>query len=272
MAAMDMDGDWNVFIDDLLVEESETHEPSETQPAADGDGWDDLMQELVPEGATQSAPSVQIHQSEHNFSVSMFGNVQEVANIGCTLQSQLFSAFQKSFAPAKRSSSDGGKHSTLCSEVVGNTRLLSVAALADKLNVPPTTAGRMITELACALVYGACFLIGCLFSAMCRMFSKHRRYKAVAVINVVKYDETPLKLGVNEWKSFVGRVAPLHVQKKRRMMRQGSQQTEVYCHTKVLAIDWRYGTLACIACYFPISCMALFSQTLLTIELRRSSN
>lgn len=261
MAMDDEDDEWGGLIDQLLSPEPETPEGNEAQSAAnqpshDSDSdWHDFVQQLVvPEGARPSPPVVPIpshcHGSDRDtWSVSMFGSAQELVNIGCSLQKALFDAFRKSFAQKGKdpssSGSDEGAHTKLCNEVMDSIRFLSIAALADKLNVPSTTAGRMITHLACVLVYAACFLIGCLFCSLCNMFSvsKRRRFKAVAVINVLKYDETPLKLGVNEWKSFVGSVAPLHVQKKRHKMRQGCQQTEVYCHTKVLAVDWRYGAL-----------------------------
>lgn len=192
----------------------------------------------------------------------MFGKLDDLVRIGNDTQKQLFSAFQSLFPkPGKKPSTDKKSEdriSKIFTSVVQNKRLISTAALAEHAEVPPTTAQLLVIQLACALVYSATFLIGCFFSAICKLVQSHHRYKAIAVVNVFKYDETPLRLSVQEFSAFVGKEAPEFLQRKRNVFRKGRVQTETYCHTKVLAIDWRYGTLT----WFGILNFSMFSDKL----------
>lgn len=255
-----MADEWEDFVGDLLA-------PPETERDT---SWDDLTEELLGANSSQQPESLEsghveprlLQSNTPNWSVSMFGKLDDLVRIGNDTQKQLFSAFQSLFPkPGKKPSTDKKSEdriSKIFTSVVQNKRLISTAALAEHAEVPPTTAQLLVIQLACALVYSATFLIGCFFSAICKLVQSHHRYKAIAVVNVFKYDETPLRLSVQEFSAFVGKEAPEFLQRKRNVFRKGRVQTETYCHTKVLAIDWRYGTLT----WFGILNFSMFSDKL----------
>ncbi len=240
-----MADEWDDFVGDLLASPEIERDTS----------WDDLTEELLGADSSQQPESMEsghvdprlLQSNTPNWSLSMFGKVADLVRIGNDTQKQLFSAFQSIFPqPGKKASTDKKaeeRNSKIFTSVVQHRRLMSTAALAEHVAVPESTVQRSLIQLACALVYSSAFLIGCFFSAICTLVQGHHRYKAIAVVNVFKYDETPLRLSVQEFSAFVGKEAPEFLQKQRQVFRKGRVLTETYCHTKVLAIDWRYGTL-----------------------------
>ena len=256
-----MEDDWDGLIDALLTSddrdaEIQQHPPPQPPEGNALDDFEDLIAEVSGQQpgahhASSEAEASIVANESHEEPVSMYGKLTELANIGTNMHQQLFSAFKASFQQRKQAPKRE-RHRDLYGKVVRSQRLLSVAALAEATEIADSTARLEIARLACVLLYGAFFLVGCFLHCLCKLCGERRqdRYKAIAVLSHSKYDETPLRLNVSDWKQFVGSDAPDHVKRERKVWRKGLPHYETYCQTKVLCISWQYGYEA--ALQYPI--------------------
>ena len=174
---------------------------------------------------------------------SMYGPVQVLLQIGSCLQKNLFDAFRKTLQGSVNEA-EKEKLRKINKHLVEQRLIRSKRSEAEATDIPESTLRSRTKQFACALIYCSAWLIGAFFRAWINLFTNiNHRWKAVAVISVMKYDETPLRLNLNSWKSFLGADPPPERIKKRKV-RDDLEKAETYCHAKILAVQWRYGFLS----------------------------
>lgn len=173
----------------------------------------------------------------------MYGPVQALLQIGSCLQKNLFDAFRK-VSQGSVNEAEKEKLRKVNKQLVEERLIRSKRSEAKATDLPESTLRSRSKQYACALIYCSAWLVGAFFRAWINLFTNiNRRWKAVAVISVMKYDETPLRLNLNSWKSFLGGDPPPERIKKRKV-RDDLEKAETYCHAKILAVQWRYGFLS----------------------------
>ena len=115
----------------------------------------------------------------------------------------------------------------------------SVAAVAASAGLSKQTVGRALLQFACALLHGACFLLGCFLHAWQRMLAW--RYTPVAAFVKQNYDETPLRLRLEEYFPFFD-ANPAEV--SNNLASDGTRQA--YKYAKVLRIECSVGCWAAL--------------------------
>ena len=175
----------------------------------------------------------------------MFGPVRDLQHIGSAIHKKMFHAFRR---VCSGSASAGEKRKTqeLKKQLVDERLMRSKRSTAAAVNLPESSLRRSFTRFACCLVYGATWLIGAFLVAWVKILRQSNRFKGVAVFSSFKYDETPLRLNQQSWKSFFWSDAPDHVRRKQnpKCKRSEDQQGETHCHAKILAVEWKYGHLS----------------------------
>ena len=111
--------------------------------------------------------------------------------------------------------------------------LRSFAAVGKDSERHPNTIRRKLFQVAAAVLYASCFLLGCFMKAWQRLFKQ--RFTPVAVIYADSYDETPLKLHLQEFLQFIGR-APAE-----SAGLPASAMGQSYKYAKVLRVNTRMG-------------------------------
>ena len=249
--------EWRDLLDDLA---SDGPAPQPAAASADDlDEWADLREELVPArrvpALDQHAAAVdQIQATQVGapvFSEDMFGVVDDLRHVGSTLQRGVFAAFCRACTSGRCRGEVFQQNGEVMHQVTMVAQQRSDAVLAERLDKSTTHTTRMIDRIACLLLHGAAWLIAAFLSAWCNLLGQPRqdRFHAVAVLEMFKYDETPLKLQIREFASFAGRAQeniPESVLRHRKSKERETKDT--YCHAKIFAVEWKYGCLPGFAC------------------------
>ena len=269
-----MDDDCRDLLQQLLTpHRDERAAAADIADNADGEpetGWDDLIASYVVPRGTEEADSACAEltaagsgQNLFTWTESSFGSVQDLVQIGNELQKSCFAAFRwvvqgvdSITARARQKYQvDWTRRAQLYREAVCNKVLRSRAALAEHTGMAPSTLGDWLLQLGACLLYVAAWLIGAFLSVLARLLEPRRqgRFKPIAVVNAWRYDETPLRLKLQEWQVFTNSTIPPAKVRRRSSVIRGILQTETYCHAKIFATEWQYGCPAA----FRVRCSRL---------------
>ena len=262
------------FVSELLAHHCEGNaemgeeDTSAADEAREDTGWDDLIAAVLRRPSAEAVPaaeaSVQAQVVQgvqtpaaagvEDWTESSFGSARDLVHIGTNLQKHLFDAFRwamTSIASLSKKARDKyaqewKRYDDYYTEAVCNKTLRSRAALAERLQMAPSTAASFSIRVAACLVYAAAWLIGAFLSCWCRLLDPRgqRGLRPVAVVNAWKYDETPLRLSLQEWQNFTSLQVPTSKMRRRSRVVRGLLQTDTYCHAKIFATEWQYGFLS----------------------------
>ncbi|CAL1149926.1 unnamed protein product [Cladocopium goreaui] len=172
--------------------------------------------------------------------VDFFGAQNHLENLGSMLQVGLFNRFLKyaskksclpdsSPAEGSKVSSTAALTSTIVSHFVHSNAMKSVAAVAEATGRTHKRVGTSLQRVASVMVHASGWMVGCCLSTWRRLF-RSGRFKPVAVVDKMLYDETPLKMKIQEWNRFLGQAEGVR--------HQGPLQ-ETYKFAKILRLDWQ---------------------------------
>ncbi|CAE7208256.1 unnamed protein product, partial [Symbiodinium necroappetens] len=135
--------------------------------------------------------------------------------------------------------------SAVLDEVVRNPRMASRASMAATVRVPEATLKEAILQMACSLLYASALLVGAFICSWMSLFRvRPQRFAPIAVISRFTYDETPLKLRLQEHRAAFQVEAGADTN-FRGLVKTGE---ETYVHSKILNVDWRMGLLVRDCC------------------------
>lgn len=145
---------------------------------------------LAPHSADESS-----NQVGCNISSRMYGAPDDLKYLGEGIQKNMFQEFSSVVGSAQRKGSadlllqQQTLEDTLATEFVHTSAYKSMQSEAGSTNRAPTSLSRNILEYACALAYGAAFLVGAFLHAWTTLFNR-KKYRPVAAVTKWKYDET----------------------------------------------------------------------------------
>ena len=100
---------------------------------------------------------------------------------------------------------------------------------------------RNLSEYSSALLFGGTFLIGAFLTAWGCLFQR-KKFVPIAVISKLKYDETPLKMRVQEANTFFNHESWENLSTKQ--VRSKDMIAEVtYVAAKIQRIEWEFSDL-----------------------------
>ena len=126
------------------------------------------------------------------------------------------------------------KVAELLQQHVRGSTLKSYAAIAETSNIDVRSVKSMLIEFGCIVIHGSALLVGSLLSGLCDMIKgPQKKFTPIATFSKWKYDETPMRLRVDQWNMIFGE-DPLHIATSKRT-------GEAFSHAKVFCIDWEFG-------------------------------
>ena len=252
MAADDVAADG--LLQDLFSHIAETTgAPEAAAPGHEAEGMlEELYESLCP-GPGENLSSDVIEQPlavpvPQGELASFFGSPLVMSSLGNHIQQGLYQRFLKycrkhEILPAPEiepgeahhhnSSTTAAVTSTVVSHFVQSRTMKSVAAVAESSGRPSKTVTCGLQRVASVLVHASAWMVGCALVTW-RKLMRLGRFKPVAVIDKMLYDETPLKMKLQEWNNFLGR---------QEGMRHQAALQETYKYAKILRLDWQLGFL-----------------------------
>ena len=172
-----------------------------------------------------------------------FGDPAWLQNFGNNLQKGLFDRFTKfssrnlalpdPFVDPALSRSNKSRYitDTVLKNFVQESTVKSVAVVAESSGTSKHGVCAYLRRTACVMVYGSGFLTGCFLSGWRHLF-RTPRFEPVAFVSKMLYDETPLKMKLQEWNKFIGHD---------EIIGKESSLKESYKYAKILRLDWQLG-------------------------------
>ena len=168
---------------------------------------------------------------------AMYGPVEAVRTMGNDLQQRIFVSFQSQLRRGLPSAGEAPSDvAMLLEQGLARGLLMSASALAEKSGQPENTAKRNVLRLASVLVHSATWMAGAFCSCWRTMFRK-RLYQPIATLARWKYDETPLKMRVQEQEACAG----IDRRGGDSLVPSGRGLEQAYLHSKVFHSRWEYG-------------------------------
>ena len=265
------DDEFENMLHGMFLECNDVRQASAAQQEQD-DLEQNLFAEIVGVNRVQSAPPAApaaaggdeqcAEEQPQQLSLShWFGDPAWLNNFGNDLQKGLFDRFTKfsskhlalpdAFVDPDRSSSgkSGYMTDTVLKSFVQEATVKSIAVVAEVSGTSKKGVGASLRRTACVMVYGCGFLTGCFLSGWRRLF-RTSRFEPVAFISKMLYDETPLKMKLQEWNKFMG---------QDEILGKESSLKESYKYAKILRLDWQLG--------FIVMDRAVGKHKLITIPL-----
>ena len=186
-----------------------------------------------------------MHDPQQSPLIYWLGHPTRLATLGDNIQKGLFQRFlrycyKNESLPAPKieggekdfeGSATAALTSTVVSHFVQSSSMKSVAAVAEETGRTHKAVASGLQRVASVMVYASAWLVGCSLQTWRSLF-RHGRYKPVAVIDKMLYDETPLKMKLQEWNQFLAQTDG---------MRHQAALQETYKYAKILRLDWQLG-------------------------------
>ena len=263
----DWDDEWNAWKDLLHAAQDNSNPlPQPPEPAKPGESHDGLGEwDAFLEQALAPPPKAFEHQNiegQHGHedrsgrvlsevevepSATMYGPLDHLQCLGGPIQRGLFQEFSTLALAATKRCGGGIRaileketlEDTLAQEFVHNSGYKSARCEAESTQRATTSLARNLLQYACALLFGATFLIGAFLQSWSALF-RRRKYKPTACIT--KYDETPLKMRVQEANKFFQTSWSTGAQSRnvrQKAVKAGQLTTgeEVYVHAKIMRVE-----------------------------------
>ena len=163
-----------------------------------------------------------------------YGPLEALAGLGDGFQQQLFARFCAAHTGAQAARPTDAVQK-IAQHYVAASTMKSAQAVADATGVAKSWVLQTLLHLACCLLHGSCFLAGAMLHAWHALF-RAKRWRPVAVISKMRYDETPLRLKLHEYTAFFTGKEP-------GLPLPGNAEAEAYKYAKIFRIEWTWGRL-----------------------------
>lgn len=176
---------------------------------------------------------------------NFFGEPRKLARLGSSIQKGLLNRFlrftrQNESLPSQlvtgneeHTSSTAQLTTTVVQYFVQSNSMKSVATVAESSGKTHKIISNGLQRTASAMVFSAAWMVGCSLSTWRQLF-RSGRFRPVAVIDKMLYDETPLKMKLQEWNNFLGVADGMS-------SRHQANLQETYKYAKILRLDWQLG-------------------------------
>ena len=214
--------------------------------AAMADDWQDMLQGLMKQEGPEQGPELELaHDSpvvdQDKAAIvlheRMYGAPTMLRSLGTPMHRRVAERFLAVVPSWTRGRARAPLSvSSVLQEVVRNPRMASRASLSASAQVPEQTLKESLLQMACSLLYSSTLLIGAFICGWMSLF-RAGRFAPIAVISRFTYDETPLKLRLQEHRTaFQAESSP--ASDLRGLVKTGE---ETYVHSKILNVEWRFG-------------------------------
>ena len=203
---------------------------------------DNLVMELMR--VHQAAPAAGLDAADpggpqaHRAHTVNFGDPRVLCKLGSTLQTNMFNHFRKQMASsraAKAATPTSSAAAVVVDTFIKSTTLVSAAAAAQGTGHHRATIALSLERVGCLILHGAAWMIGAMLAAW-RIAFERGGWVPVAIFSKMKYDETPLKMKVQEYNEFLN-------QKQQRDSQSQTSATpsarEAYRFAKIFRAEWQ---------------------------------
>lgn len=179
-----------------------------------------------------------------------FGDPKCLTDLGTTVQKGMYSKYlrfsrkneslplavvdESSLEPGTRKGLMSNMTSHVVKNFVQDTTIKSVAVVAELSGRSKKHVGLGLQRVGCAMLYGAGWMVGSSLLTWRKLF-RGDRFRPIAVIDKMLYDETPLKMKLQEYNQFLSRSEQFGLNQ--------SCMQESYTFAKILRLDWQLAFL-----------------------------
>ena len=198
---------------------------------------DSVGQEGQPGANADAAGIVQVPVTH------WFGKPEQMRKLGSVVQVGMYDQFLR-FATKNESlpnqdcgpqeSSKGPPLMTgiILKNFVGSSTLKSMAVVAETTDKSVHALKDYLFRCGTCIVHGSAWIIGACLSSWRQLF-RHGRFTPKVLVHKMRYDETPLKMKLQEYNQFLAQEG--------QPLISGDQQESRYC--KILRLEWELGFL-----------------------------
>jgi hypothetical protein len=233
-----------------VEEDSAPAEPDESHE------WDLMLDSMLEslnsssaEGISQShVVSETTSDSLTHISETMFGKPRDIERMGTAIQKNMFSAFLRAVEGDKRRGSSSILQQQTLEDALAEQFVIKSSyssQVQEAENIEQAGGGKSLTrnlsEYSSALLFGGAFLTGAFLTAWGSLFVQ-KKIVPIAVFSKLKYDETPLKMRVQEANTFFNHESWENV--STRQVRSKDMIAEItYVAAKIQRIEWTFSDL-----------------------------
>lgn len=233
-----MDIDDESFLLDELLAARDRPQPPQPQPDDNAEERELFLELLGESGEPVESQSQDTGiqgpgpgpEPELQITANWLGDARVLCALGSNLQRRLFRKLGQA-QNGRPETATSASAAVVTEKFIKSSTVMTLAAAAEGSQHHRQTVQASLERVGCVAVYGAAFMLGSMLSTWKQLFHLGS-WKPKFVFSKMKFDETPLKMKIQEFNNFIG-------------AKDGGQQQgrvpaldESYRFAKILRVEW----------------------------------